>query len=71
MKIEVSKIEAIIGAKIEACDAELKVMPFDKYQKGARDILVNVLKAVRYAGHMAQIEESPLGRPEPIDRTDV
>jgi hypothetical protein len=65
MQIDSKTIEAIIGAKIQAEDIQLQTFPFSKYNQGARDALVNLLKALRVD---IFIKNQP-DKSEPIDKT--
>lgn len=68
MQVDSKTVEAIIGAKIEAEDAVLKIFPFSKYNQGARDALVNLLKALRVDIFIKAPHDS--GNP-PIDKTRI
>lgn len=68
--VRLTTVQALMGAKIKACDEELKIFPFDKYQQGARDQAVNLLKALNLLSLKESFDVSdPLPSPPPIDKT--
>ena len=51
--LTVNEVLAIVGEKIAETDLDLKEFPTDTYTKGARDMAVNILQAIRDAAGAA------------------
>lgn len=62
--VRLQAVEAIIGAKIKGCDEQSKAFPFDHYNRGARDAMVNLLKAMRILWYAEKLQMDGVETPD-------